>query len=69
LSHKTKTRRLGGQRWDPGVPRSFDVGDTWQDGRACVGRMRTAAKAWPCVEDEYDMTYLPLRSLYLKFKC
>jgi hypothetical protein len=39
--------------------------DTWWDRRACVGRTRTAAKAWPCDEEECYMTYFPLRSLYL----
>jgi hypothetical protein len=38
--------------------------DTWQDRRACIRRTRTAAKAWPCDEEECYMTYLPLRGLY-----
>jgi hypothetical protein len=38
--------------------------DTWRDRRACVGRTRTAATAWPCDEEECYMTYLPLRGLY-----
>jgi hypothetical protein len=39
--------------------------DKWQDHRACAGRMRTAAKAWSCDEEECYFTYLPLRGLYL----
>jgi hypothetical protein len=35
-----------------------------RDGRACVGRTRTAATVWLCDEEECYMTYLPLRSLY-----
>jgi hypothetical protein len=36
------------------------------DCRACIGRMQTAANAWPCDEEECYMTYLPQRGLYLK---
>jgi hypothetical protein len=39
--------------------------DTWRDRRACVGRTRTAAKAWSCDEEECYLTYLPLKGLYL----
>jgi hypothetical protein len=35
--------------------------DAWRDHRACVGRMRFAATAWPCDEEECYMTYLPPR--------
>jgi hypothetical protein len=35
--------------------------DTWRDHRASVGRTRSAATAWPCDEEEYYMTYLPLK--------
>jgi hypothetical protein len=35
--------------------------DVWQDHRACVGRTRSVATAWPCDEEECYMTYLPLR--------
>jgi hypothetical protein len=38
--------------------------DTWRDRRACIGRMWSAATAWPCDEDECYMTYMPLRGLY-----
>jgi hypothetical protein len=38
--------------------------DTWQVGRACVRRTRSAAMAWPCDEVECYMTYMPLRGLY-----
>jgi hypothetical protein len=38
--------------------------DTWRDRRACVERTRTVAKAWPCDEEEFYMTDLPLRGLY-----
>jgi hypothetical protein len=39
--------------------------DTWRDRRACVGRAQTAAKAWPCDEEECYMIYLPLKGLYI----
>jgi hypothetical protein len=35
--------------------------DAWRDRRACVGRTRSMATAWPCDEEECYMTYLPLR--------
>jgi hypothetical protein len=38
--------------------------DALRDRRACVGRTRSAATAWPCDEEECYMTYLPLRGLY-----
>jgi hypothetical protein len=38
--------------------------DVWRDRRACVGRMRSVAIAWPCDEEECYMTYMPLRGLY-----
>jgi hypothetical protein len=38
--------------------------DMWQDHRACIGRTRTAAKAWPSDEEECYLTILPLRGLY-----
>jgi hypothetical protein len=38
--------------------------DAWQDRRACVGRMLSAATAWLCDEEECYVTYLPLRDLY-----
>jgi hypothetical protein len=64
LSHKTKTRgSTGGDgirvRREASMP-----ADMWRDHRACVGRMRSAAMAWPCDEVEFYMTYMPLRGLY-----
>jgi hypothetical protein len=38
--------------------------DTWRHRRACIGRTRPTATAWPCDEEECDMTYMPLRGLY-----
>jgi hypothetical protein len=38
--------------------------DKWRDRRACVERTRSAATVWPCDEEEYYMTYMPLRGLY-----
>jgi hypothetical protein len=38
--------------------------DTWRDRRACIGRTRTAAMAWPCDEEECYITYMPLKGLY-----
>ena len=69
LSHKTKT---GGSAGGDGIRARREASmpaDTWRDRRACVGRTRTAAKAWPCDEEECYMTYLPPSGLYLKFKC
>jgi hypothetical protein len=64
LSHKTKTGDSMGEdgirvRREASMP-----ADTWRDRRACVERMRTAATAWPCDEEECYITYLPLRGLY-----
>jgi hypothetical protein len=64
LRHKTKT---GGSAGGDGILARREasmLADTWQDRRACVGRTRTAAAAWPCDEEECYMTYLPLRGLY-----
>jgi hypothetical protein len=53
---QNQDRRLGGRRWDLGVPRSFEVGDTRHDRGACVGRTRRpdgcAAVRWrtSCVD-------------------
>jgi hypothetical protein len=65
LSHKTKTGgSAGGDRIRARREASISA-DTWRDHRACVGRTLTAAKACPCDEVEFYMTYLPLRGLYL----
>jgi hypothetical protein len=37
---QNQDQRLGGRRWDPGAPRSFEAGDTRHDRGVCVGRMR-----------------------------
>jgi hypothetical protein len=65
LSHKTKT---GGSAVGYGIRARREVSmptNTWRDRRACIGRMRTAVKVWPCDEEESYMTYWPLRGLYL----
>jgi hypothetical protein len=59
LSHKVKTGGMAGgdgiwARREASMP-----ADTWRDRMACVGSMRTAAKVWPCDEEECYMTYLP----------
>jgi hypothetical protein len=64
LSHKTKTGGLAGgdgirERREASMP-----ADAWRDRRACVGRTRSAATAWPCDEEECYMTHFPLRGLY-----
>jgi hypothetical protein len=61
LSHKTKSAGSAGEdgirvRREASMP-----ADVWWDRRACVGRMRSAATAWPCDEEECYMTYLPRR--------
>jgi hypothetical protein len=64
LSHKTKT---GGSAGGDGIRARREASmpaDAWRDRRACVGRMQSAAMAWPCDEEECYMTYLPLRGLY-----
>jgi hypothetical protein len=64
LSHKTKT---GGSVGGEGIRSRREASmpaDTWRDRKACIGRMRIAAKAWLCDEEECYMTYLPLRGLY-----
>jgi hypothetical protein len=61
LSHKTKT---GGSAGEDGIPARREAlmpADVWQDRKTCVGRMWSAATAWPCDEEECYMTYLPLR--------
>jgi hypothetical protein len=61
LSHKTKT---GGSAGGDGIRAHREASmpaDVWRDRRACVGRTRSAAKAWPYDEEECYMTYLPLR--------
>jgi hypothetical protein len=65
LSHKTKTvGSTGGDGIRTHREASMSA-DTWRDHRACVGRMLTVVKAWPCNEEGCYMTYLPLRGLYL----
>jgi hypothetical protein len=64
LSHKTKT---GGSAGGDGIGARREASmpaDAWRDRRACVGRTRSAATAWPYDEKECYMTYLPLRGLY-----
>jgi hypothetical protein len=65
LNHKTKT---GGSADGDEIrlcqEASMPAG-TWRDHRACIGRTRAVEKAWPCDEEKYYMTYLPLRGLYL----
>jgi hypothetical protein len=34
--------RLGGRRWDPGTPRSFEAENTRRDRKACVEAKRGA---------------------------
>jgi hypothetical protein len=64
LSHKTNT---GGSAGGDGIRMRREAlmpADTWRDHKACVGRTRTTATAWPCDEEEFYMTYLSLRGLY-----
>jgi hypothetical protein len=59
LSHKTKIGgSAGGDEIWARREASMSV-DAWRDRRACIGRTRSAATAWPCDEDECYMTYLP----------
>jgi hypothetical protein len=64
LIHKTKS---GGSAGGDGIRARREASmpaDAWRDRRACVGRTRSAATAWPCDEKECYMTYLHLRGLY-----
>jgi hypothetical protein len=68
LSHKTKT---GGSAGGDGTRTRREASmpaDVWRDRRACVGRTRSAATAWPCDEEECYMTYVPLR-VVSQLKC
>jgi hypothetical protein len=55
LSHlvepQNKGQRLRGQRRDPGMPKSFNAGDTQRDRGASVGRTRIARKVCPPDEE------------------
>jgi hypothetical protein len=44
---QNQDRRLGGWRWDLGVPRSFEAEDTHQDRKACVEATRRAVAGHP----------------------
>jgi hypothetical protein len=61
LSHKAKTRGSAGGDGIRAHREASMPADEWRDHRACVGRTRSAAMAWPCDEEECYMTYLPLR--------
>jgi hypothetical protein len=61
LSHKTKTGGSTGRDRIRARRQASMPADTWLDHRACVGRTRSAATAWPCDEEECYMTYMPLR--------
>jgi hypothetical protein len=61
LSHKTKTGGSAGREETQVRREALMPADAWRDRRACVGRTRSAATAWLCDEEEYYMTYLPLR--------
>jgi hypothetical protein len=67
LSRKTKT---GGSAGGNGIrvrrEASMPV-DAWRDRRACVGRIRSAATAWPCDEEECYMINLSARSSVVFF--
>jgi hypothetical protein len=53
------------QRWIRARREASKPADTCRDHMACVGRTRTAAKAWTCDEEECYLTNSPLRGLYL----
>jgi hypothetical protein len=62
--HKPKTGGSVGGDGNQARREASMLADAWRDRRACVGRTRTAATAWPCDEEECYMNYLPLRGLY-----
>jgi hypothetical protein len=61
---QNQDQRLGWQRRDPGGREASMPADVWRNRRACAGRTRSVATAWPCDEEECYMTYFPLRGLY-----
>jgi hypothetical protein len=65
LNHKTKTRDSADGDGIRARREASISAITWWDHRACVERTRAAAKSWPCDEEKYYMTYLPLRGLSL----
>jgi hypothetical protein len=60
LSHKIKIGGSAGGDEILACREASMPADAWRDRRACVGRMRSAATAWPCDEEECYMTYLLL---------
>jgi hypothetical protein len=52
LSHKTRTGGLAGGDGFRACREAFLSANAWRDRRACVGRTRSAATAWPCDEEE-----------------
>jgi hypothetical protein len=60
LSHKTKTGGSAGRDGIRALREASMPADAWQDREDCVGRTQSAATAWPCDEEEFYMTYLPL---------
>jgi hypothetical protein len=61
LSRKAKTEGSAGGDRIRARQETLMPANAWRDHRACVGRTRSAATAWPCDEEECYMTYLPLR--------
>jgi hypothetical protein len=59
LIHKTKTGGSAGGDEIRARREALMPADAWRVRRACVGRTRSAATAWPCDEEECYMTYLP----------
>jgi hypothetical protein len=66
---QNQDRCLDRQGRDPGTSKSFETGDTQRDHGACVGRTRTATKAWPPDENIQVLTIFPLRGMYLLLSC
>jgi hypothetical protein len=58
LSHKTKTGGSAGGDMIRECREASMLGDTRRDRRACIGRTRTAAKAWPPDEERSRLDHI-----------
>jgi hypothetical protein len=61
---QNQDRRLGGRRWDPGTPRSFEAEDTRQDRKACVEANLGAVAGHPFDDVTTRISKVPLGGVY-----
>jgi hypothetical protein len=62
---QNQDRRLGGRRWDPGTPRSFEAEDTRRDRKACVEAKQGAVAGHPSDGATMRIPKVPLGVVYL----